>query len=941
MTQKKFTKQEIIDEFKKCGRDPVYFLKTYAKITHPDRGLIPFETHKFQEDIIEAYLNNKKNIILKSRQIGVSTITGGFCAWLMLFRRQQNIIVLANKREVSTVMVKIVKTIVNNLPPWFSQLVRVTTRNVNSIGLSNGSIIKALANTANAGRSEAVSFLVVDEAAAIEKFEDLWAAVSPTTSQGGRIAVLSTPKGQGSFFHKMYEQAKAGDNGFNCTYGTYVNPENPNEVYNDRFMWWVYPTYTKAWFEAETRGKSPKLIAQEYCCFDGDTRVFTETGLRKISEIKIGDKVLTHKGNFKKVIATNNREASDVYRINTQKNRIFTTATSEHPILDIYRNWKSVESFNVNEKAIDYPRHINFFNKEKYIVLKDIINNDCFSIKEEAEKIYINDRRFKARITNKIEIDYDLGKLLGLYLAEGCCGKNYITFSFNYKKELNTWVKDIIDIFNKKFGLSSFNIRSKNNTGIIQFNSKLLKLFIDKLTSGKDCYTKCMSSFAYSVGNKEFFKGIIDGLFIGDGCLEKKYVKTFSSVSENLSYDLKYLLTICDFGDFSFRKQEKNKKTVILNRNVNQADCYVIKLLRTKDLECENVSKLKQKNIKENLKHLYGKDDHYNFTTVINKESVSSVVVYNIEVEDDHSYVTEHFTVHNCDFAASGDTFLENETIKRLDLAIREPISKLGFDRNLWIFENPIPGGMYVISCDVSSGNSDDFSAFHVLRMDGNFKQCAEYKGKITPDVLGDVLVDAAKMYNNAVIATERNAGWAGQTIMKINLLGYPFLYYSPKSGAAGAGSVDVYTAQLNDMQPGYVVTSLNRVPMLAKLEEILRLNHLEISSSRTVAELKTFIYNNGRPEAMKGFNDDLVMSLAGGCWVHDESYAFQNKNSDLAKALINGILTFKRDVSSYSQFNQTNSQYTDYRVLDYTGKNIRVPSAEKLDFSWLLPKIG
>ena len=91
------SKSEIKKEVTKCGKDPVYFLNNYAKISHPDRGLIPFKTYDFQTDLLKNFNDHRFNIILKARQLGISTITAGYIAWLMLFRREKNILVVATK----------------------------------------------------------------------------------------------------------------------------------------------------------------------------------------------------------------------------------------------------------------------------------------------------------------------------------------------------------------------------------------------------------------------------------------------------------------------------------------------------------------------------------------------------------------------------------------------------------------------------------------------------------------------------------------------------------------------------------------------------------------------------------------------------------------------------------------------------------------------------
>jgi len=72
------SKQQILKEIVQCGKDPTYFLNNYAKISHPMHGLIPFRTYKFQETLLEDFNDHRFNVILKARQLGISTITAGY-----------------------------------------------------------------------------------------------------------------------------------------------------------------------------------------------------------------------------------------------------------------------------------------------------------------------------------------------------------------------------------------------------------------------------------------------------------------------------------------------------------------------------------------------------------------------------------------------------------------------------------------------------------------------------------------------------------------------------------------------------------------------------------------------------------------------------------------------------------------------------------------------
>jgi len=89
------SKKELVKEIVKCGKDPAYFLDTYCKISHPTKGQIPFKTWDFQKELLQKFNDYRYNIILKSRQLGISTITAGYVIWLMLFHRDKNILVIA------------------------------------------------------------------------------------------------------------------------------------------------------------------------------------------------------------------------------------------------------------------------------------------------------------------------------------------------------------------------------------------------------------------------------------------------------------------------------------------------------------------------------------------------------------------------------------------------------------------------------------------------------------------------------------------------------------------------------------------------------------------------------------------------------------------------------------------------------------------------------
>jgi len=260
------TKEQIIKEIVKCGKKPVYFINTYAKIPHPGKGLIPFKTYDFQSELVENLDLHRFIVVLKARQLGISTITAAYVAWLCLFHRDKNVLIVATKLATAANMVKKVKTILKHLPEWL-RISDFAVDNKNSIELTNGSQVKASSTSGDAGRSEALSLLVIDEAAHIEGLEDLWTGLYPTISTGGRCIAISTPNGVGDWFHETYVNAEAAD----------------NEFYPVRLFWDQHPERDKEWFDTETKNMSQRQIAQEYECnfnTSGDTVIHPDDIVR-------------------------------------------------------------------------------------------------------------------------------------------------------------------------------------------------------------------------------------------------------------------------------------------------------------------------------------------------------------------------------------------------------------------------------------------------------------------------------------------------------------------------------------------------------------------------------------------------------------------------------------------------------------------------------------
>jgi phage FluMu gp28-like protein len=234
-------------------------MKKYIKIQHPIRGTIPFNLYPFQEKTLQDFYENDFNIVLKSRQMGISTLVSTYSLWMMIFNKDKNILVISTKQEVAKEIISKVRFANKNLPSWFARFgVKCVEDNKQSLKYQNGSRIQATSSASDAGRSFALSLLIMDEAAFIDGVDEIWTAAYPALSTGGRAIILSTPNGVGNFFHKMWKDAEAKKNKFNTI----------------KLPWYLHPERDQSWRDAQTEvAKSPKLAAQECDCLGGDSKI--------------------------------------------------------------------------------------------------------------------------------------------------------------------------------------------------------------------------------------------------------------------------------------------------------------------------------------------------------------------------------------------------------------------------------------------------------------------------------------------------------------------------------------------------------------------------------------------------------------------------------------------------------------------------------------------
>lgn len=233
----------------------VFYFSLFIFVVHPVRGKVHFNLYPYQKSVLYQFVKDRFNIILKFRQAGITELISMYCLWLAMYHPNKKINIISIKDTTAKKVLKKIKYMYKNLP-WYLQVPIVNGRtgeygSASMIEFNNGSFIESIPTSSEAGRSESLSLLVIDEAAIVRWADQIWAAAFPTLSTGGSAIVNSTPYGIGNFYHSKWVDAIAGGNEF-----------TPIRLY-----WKMHPERDINWYNQMSTALGPKRTAQE---IDGD-----------------------------------------------------------------------------------------------------------------------------------------------------------------------------------------------------------------------------------------------------------------------------------------------------------------------------------------------------------------------------------------------------------------------------------------------------------------------------------------------------------------------------------------------------------------------------------------------------------------------------------------------------------------------------------------------
>lgn len=375
-------------------------------------------------------------------------------------------------------------------------------------------------------------------------------------------------------------------------------------------------------------------------CLSTDSMIMCKDGLKKITDVKMGDEVYTfnqktHQLVLKECSGVFNNGVKDVYELQTLHHSI--KATSNHPFLVVKRNGRGKETTLVWKTLAELEEG------NEVITLKNLDKGESF--KFAFKKTKVGD--YKVTHLNDINIpektNPDIMKYLGMYVGDGWTRTNKAEVGFALPDGTKAR-RELLNIHSRVFGNSISSDKS-----YVYVKSINAAKFIDSLGFGKGAKNKKIPAWVFTLP-KEEKENFLEGLMLSDGykCGNSwRYV----SASQELLKGLRLLLQTVDMRVGKVHTQTKKKGTQCVYRPLLKDSTYGYVCFSKKSEW--NVKKYPSQYKYQNF--LIG-NKYFTAEKITGIKPVGKEPTLDLRVEGEHNFIADGIVVHNTGIQRSGAT---------------------------------------------------------------------------------------------------------------------------------------------------------------------------------------------------------------------------------------------------------------------------------------------
>lgn len=365
-------------------------------------------------------------------------------------------------------------------------------------------------------------------------------------------------------------------------------------------------------------------------CFTPEALVATTSGYKPIIDIQIGDEVISGSGlprlvNQKWVTPYE----GDMHRIRVDYIGENIECTPNHPFLVKGKGWVDARDVQAGDqvaivRAIPGKDHVHTYQEPRRVGP----NNETTVIKD-----------------FELALNHDDYFTLGYFLGNGWCSQNRIRVSMAIPHKKKDY---ILERLRKTIRISEKPGSGENCSTYETRSMRLINLF---RTFGHGASNKRVPQFVFD-STVEAQRAFLEGFIEADGFVDKKNATIITTTSPSIAYGIQRLALLTG-KVASLYKQQRPSTTVIEGRTVNQKDTYSLKI----------VDQWQKKSTEFDEKHAWvavKSNEIFNY----------SGFVYNLDVDEDHTYTVNNIVNHNCHSFFQFISTMNEETNER-ELTLR------------------------------------------------------------------------------------------------------------------------------------------------------------------------------------------------------------------------------------------------------------------------------
>lgn len=357
---------------------------------------------------------------------------------------------------------------------------------------------------------------------------------------------------------------------------------------------------------------APDVFCGGTPCFTAGHMVLTASGYRDIEYLAPGDEVMTHKGRMRKILRVGSKVAK-VGRLSAVGLPDGIVCTEEHPFLSSY--WR-----NQNTKRNNVYAKVETCSEPEWVAAKDLPGRQwCALSQVEQTACKPDSRLFDERTAMYVA---------GMYLGDGWLRcwegrkKRAVMLGLNEAK-----YQKLLAVI----GQAGHSISRERTVIKVCFGDTAFANWLDA-NFGRHSHLKTLPAWVMGHPHRD---ALLQGYMDTDGCVDGSKV-TINSTSKSLAHGVCDLLNIQGWSA-SIAKVETAETCVIEGRTVNQRDYFQV---RANHLSISRKSRVRH---------------GYLMRTVQAWEPAGEEMVFNIEVEEDNSFILAGAIVHNCQaFSVAG-----------------------------------------------------------------------------------------------------------------------------------------------------------------------------------------------------------------------------------------------------------------------------------------------